>query len=136
MNSPRRRPSPCSPLREPRYFLTSVATSEATVRKSWLPSFVFEDGPKVDLTAAGMSVVHGMKAMLFQNGVGFADIGGEILNIHCGVFDHRHGLFIAGDVAEQAEASLAEGPDLFCVVAEEQGKMIAQAGRPQVSLQL
>ena len=97
--------------------------------------FQVDDRPQVDLAAAGMGVVDGVKSIFFEDLVEVADISRQVLHVNSGIFDHRDGLVVAGEVAEEAEAGFAEVPDLSRIVPEEEREMDSRgrrrASRPQ-----
>ena len=97
-----------------------------------LGGFEIDDRAQVNFATTGMGIVHTVQAMLFQNHVEVADEIGQVVYIHTRVFNHGHGFFIAGQVAQQTKTGFAQGPYFFAIIAIQHGEMIAQSGGPHV----
>jgi hypothetical protein len=98
MNSPRSRPSPCSPESEPRYFFTRWATSVAIPRKNFPPAWVrrVEERAGVQLAGAGVGVIDAADAVFAAHQrVELGDVGRQVLDGHRRVLDHLARLRVA-----------------------------------------
>ncbi len=84
--------------------------------------FKIDDGPEMYLPAACVGIVNRMQIVLFQDNVELRDKIGKVFHGNGGVFDHGYRFFIAGEVAEEAEACFAEGPDLLVSSPNRRGK--------------
>ena len=112
MNSPRSRPSPCSPLSEPRYFFTSAATSVATSRNMRRPSLrlQIEQWPGMQFARPGVGIIDAVHPVLVPHQrIELGDVGGQVADVHRRVLDDLARLGITGHVAHQA----LSGPPQF-----------------------
>ena len=96
-----------------------------------------EERPQVQLTRSSVGVVDAVDRVLFgEEPVELGDVGRQILHGHRGVFDDLTGLGVARHVVDEALTGTAQLPHLVAVSPVEHGIGVAEAGGPEVALEV